>query len=122
FCITIEEALPCAGTPDPGNTTGPASACTGVDFNLTFENAEAASGLTYQWQSSPDGVTWTNVGTDSPTLTISQTAATYYQVIVTCDGFGSGTSTPLLVGMALCYCESTATSTSFEKISNVEIG
>ena len=93
--------LVCSGTPSAGITNGPATICSGVNFTLGLTGATTgASGITYQWQSSPDGITYSNVAGTSATFTTSQTASTYYQCIVTCTGSASSaTSTPLVVNM-----------------------
>ena len=116
----------CSGTPAPGNTiSSVTSVCPGINFNLSLQNPTAGSGVTYQWQSSADGTTWTNVtGATTPVLTSSLTASTFYRCQVTCTG-NTGTSTPVLVSLAptsACYCAAGATSTAFEKISNVTFG
>lgn len=116
----------CSGTPAPGNTiSSVTSVCPGINFNLSLQNPTAGSGVTYQWQSSADGTTWTNVtGATNPVLTSSLTASTFYRCQVTCTG-NTGTSTPVLVSLAptsACYCAAGATSTAFEKISNVTFG
>ena len=97
----------CSGTPDPGNTiSSSSSACSGVNFTLSLQNTTPGSGVTYQWQSSLNGLdSWTNLGTASTQVT-SQTAATYYRCEVTCDG-NTSTSTAVQVTMNSwinCYC------------------
>ena len=116
---------PCTGTPAPGNTisTG-AAVCTGASFTLSLQNTTLNSGLTYQWQSSPTNSGFTNIaGATNTTLTTTQTAATYYQCVVTCSGGGAGTSTPVQVGMTtLCnYCipVNSTGCTSGDEITNV---
>ena len=93
--------LPCAGTPDPGNTISSSNpACSGVNFTLSLQNTTPGTGVTYQWQYSPDGNDpWTNLGTAATQVT-SQTTATYYRCEVTCSG-NTGTSNPLLVNLFL---------------------
>jgi subtilisin-like proprotein convertase family protein len=119
---------PCAGTPNPGNTiSSAASVCPGINFNLSLQNGTPGAGVTYQWQSGPSATgPWTNiVGATNPTYSTSQTASTYYQAIVTCSGNPPGTSTPvqvLVTPPSGCYCAAGATSTAFEKISNVQFG
>ena len=79
---------PCSGTPDPGNTLSTAiTVCSGTSFTLSLQNTSYVIGLTYQWQSSPDNITYNNIsGATSSTLTKSQTAATFYRCNVTCLG------------------------------------
>src|SRR5690606_1834822 len=69
----------CAETPAPGNTTGRASVCTGVPFNLSIQNPSSETGISYQWESSADGSTWANAPGTSTNATYSatQTAATW---------------------------------------------
>ncbi len=92
-------ATGCFGTPTPGNTVSTApSVCAGTPFTLSVANATTGTGVTYQWQSATAiGGPYTNIaGATADTYTGTQTAATYYQLIVTCAG-SPGTSTPLLV-------------------------
>ncbi len=120
----------CSGTPNPGNSvSSTALACSGVNFTLSLQNSIPGSGLTYQWQTSSNGVTYVNAsGTSTDaTYTASQTAATYYQCVVTCTGSGiSTTSTPVMVGMNSainCYCTPAYTTgkTDGDLISNIVI-
>ncbi len=117
----------CSGTPTPGNTTASSpTVCPSANFTLGLQNNTLGTGVTYQWQSSADGVTYTNVaGATNSTLTISQTAATYYQAIVTCGAGTPSTSTPLQVPMNSflnCYCTSSALYIYDEDILNVTLG
>ena len=102
-------AAPCAGTPVPGNTiASTASACAGINFNLSLQNCTPGAGITYQWQrASAVGGPYTNIpGATGITLSISQTAATFYRSNVSC-GTNIGTSTPvqvLLNAPSNCYC------------------
>lgn len=96
----------CSGTPAPGATVSSSNpVCPGINFTLSL--ATPGAGVNYQWQSSPDGTTWTDVaGATNATLTTNQATAKYYRCNVTC-GANTGTSTPLQVTMAAptaCYC------------------
>ena len=114
----------CTGTPDPGNTvSSAATVCPNINFILSLQNTVPGSGITYQWQSSPDGTAWTNItGATSSTLTTSQTAATYYRCNVTCSG-NTGASAQVQVGMSAptsCYCQPPASDcTDGDEILNV---
>ena len=123
--LTYISGSGCTGTPAPGNTiSSAANVCSGVSFNLSLQNSTSGSGVTYQWQSSPDNATWANIsGATSGTLTTNQTAATYYRCNVTCSG-NTGTSNSVQVGMfgtAACmvYCVGTATCTGGDHVTNV---
>lgn len=77
--------ITCAGTPTTMSLTG---------------GATVATGLTYQWQSSPDNTTFTNItGATNSTYTVVQTVTTvYYRCIITCTASGlSATSGSVLV-------------------------
>ncbi|MEI9945644.1 MAG: choice-of-anchor J domain-containing protein [Chitinophagaceae bacterium] len=80
---------PCVPGSLAGGTTqsSTASACAGVSFNLTVTAASFGSGLTYQWESSLNGTSWTNIGgATSAGLTTSQSVATHYRRKMTCSG------------------------------------
>lgn len=98
----------CDATPAPGPTLSTlASVCASDNFTLSLTSPPSGLGLTFQWQTSPDGINWTNAGPNAAQWTTTQPTATYYQCIVTCDGEGAGTSDPLLVAMnapASCVC------------------
>ncbi len=106
--VTLSANFPCAGTPAPGNTLSTlATACPGTNFTLSLQNLTDGTGVTYQWQSSPDGTTWSNIsGATSATYTTNITASTYYRCDVTCSG-NTGTSTAtqvMLTPPSGCYC------------------
>ena len=90
---------PCTGTPVPGNTLNSAGAdtvCVGIPITLSIENAATLavfSGLSYQWQSSTDNVTWNNiVGATGPSY-VPSAGTFYYRCRVICANGGTGYST-----------------------------
>ncbi|MDR6341012.1 gliding motility-associated-like protein [Filimonas zeae] len=93
-------APPCTSA---GLTAGTATAsisslCAGEPFAVTLTGATVATGLTYQWQSSANGSTWSNIsGATSFLETMSQSASTYYRAVVTCANGGSANSVPVQV-------------------------
>lgn len=90
----------CSGTPTPGLTTATTTTiCLGGSTTLGITTTPVGSGITYQWQSSPDNVTYTNIASaTNSTYTATPTTATWYQCIVTCSaGPVSGTSTPIQI-------------------------
>ena len=118
--VTITQVQPpCTGTPTGGFAISSlANVCSTSKFLLSDTGSTTGyAGLTYQWQSSPDGNAWTNiVGATNLTDSIkSQVAATYYRNVVTCSASGiSSNSASILVGMNpafLCVC-SPATGTT----------
>jgi hypothetical protein len=117
---------PCSGTPAPGNTLSSApSVCVGSTVDLSLQNATAGTGVTYQWQSSSDNITYADIsGATALTYTATIAASTYYRCNVTCSG-NTGTSTPLQVTTSIfssCYCASGATNTADTEILNVTLG
>ena len=124
--ITFIPGVACSGTPTAGATAASANPiCPSVPTTLSLTGATMGTGLTYQWQSSTDGITYTNIsGATSSSYVATQTANTYYQCVLTCSG-NSSTSTPLLVTTNTfinCYCTSAALYTGDEEIWNVSIG
>lgn len=97
---------PCSGTPTPGNTVASANpACLSASPVLSLQNATSGSGVTYQWQSSPNGTTWSNIS-GATSATYSPTATAYYRCNVTCSS-NTGTSSSLLFTLTnfmSCYC------------------
>ena len=125
--ITFVKATPCSGNPSPGTTkSSVAGSCTGIPFTLSTSSpvVGGTSGITYQWQSSTAGAvgSYTNIpSATNVTYTTTQTAATYYQLVVTCANGGAvSNSTPLLVGFSnVCYCAASGASSGGGTITNV---
>lgn len=128
YLINLVTPSGCSGTPPASNTLSSApNACSGANFTLSLSNPYSLSGYTYQWQSSPDNITYTNIGgATNNTLVRNQTASTWYRCIITCsNGGATTTSTALQVTMAPpynCNCVSTATSDFDTDITNVTVG
>jgi subtilisin-like proprotein convertase family protein len=118
----------CTGTPDPGNTlSSVTSICPNTPFNLGLSNVVNGLGITYQWQSSNNNITYTNItGATSNSYSATLFGDTWFRCAVTCGGNGNiGYSTPILVTQApisSCYCTSTATDDADEDIFRVKIG
>ncbi len=75
----------CSGTPAASNTlislTPPV--CNGAIFTLSLSQAYTA--VEYQWQSSPDNMTWSNIpGATFDTYVTSTSTQTYYRAVITC--------------------------------------
>ena len=127
--LEITYTLPpaCSAAPSPGATNASAaSVCPSTPVNLTLPSLAGEPGMTFQWQSSPDGVTYSDiVGATTPAYSTTQSSTTYYQCIVTCTNVGlSSTSTPVMVSTTPfmnCYCTSIPTSTIDEEIYNVTV-
>ena len=126
----------CTGTPAPGNTiftdiNGCTNAtpviCPSVPFLLSVQNPTAGSNVTYQWQSSPDGISYIDIpgATNNTLITSLSSTQLYFQALVFCSGI-PGTSTPIHVGLTpagQCYCIPTPSDcTDGDIITNVTIG
>jgi hypothetical protein len=136
YSVVILAAVPCSGTPAPGNTTTTnASPCPGANFLLGTENEMGQLGLTFQWQSSTVGAGGpfanNGLGTASTQTTMAN-VPTWYRVNVTCSG-NTGSSIPVLVAPTLspaCYCTVSAnsddntglTNVTFNSINNSSVG
>jgi gliding motility-associated-like protein len=96
--ITFEPAAPCTEPPVPGTVTASSNpVCLNTPFTLSLTGATGGTGQTYQWQSSPNNSTWTDVpGATNATLTTTQSVSTYYRVRLTC-GSSTVTGSSLLV-------------------------
>jgi hypothetical protein len=93
YTIIVIPPTPCAGTPTAGASTSTSTSlgCAGIPFTLGLSGSVLASGLSYQWQSSPDNLTWTNItGATSQSYTTTQTQAIrYYRCVITCTSGGA---------------------------------
>lgn len=124
----IPTCAPCSGAPAPGNTISSLgnSICPNSNFVLSLQNQTTGSGISYQWYSSPDGITYSPIsGATSQTYSSTMTSAISYYCTVDCSGTSTN-STPIsliLAGFNQCYCTPlyfTGT-TAGDLISNVEI-
>lgn len=86
--FNVTPAAACSGTPNAGAAVSTSTnlGCAGVPFTLSLSGATVATGLTYQWQSSPDNNVWTDItGATASTFTTTQTQAVrHYRCVVTC--------------------------------------
>jgi hypothetical protein len=101
-CIGSSSA--CTNPVFAGATTASVTtACDGYAFTLSLTGAAVGSGLSYQWQSSLNGTTWSDIiGANGSTASVSQTVMTYYRCIVTCSAGSTANSTALMVDMGQC--------------------
>ena len=118
-------STPCAGTPNPGATTGPAAVCPTVPFNLGITTPQNFAGITYLWEKSTTGVggPWSAAGSTSSVFNTNISVATAFRCQVTCTNSSITTiSTPINVTInppSSCYCAGGATDVVDEKISRV---
>ncbi|MES2702488.1 MAG: Ig-like domain-containing protein [Bacteroidota bacterium] len=85
--IGADEVLVCSGTPATGSISATVTtACSSLSSTLNLPSVLPAIGLTYQWQNSSDGGTYSDIGgatTSSYAASISST--TYYKATVGCS-------------------------------------
>ncbi|NBR13328.1 MAG: hypothetical protein EBU01_01955, partial [Crocinitomicaceae bacterium] len=105
YTVNISAAIPCSGTPTPGNTIASATSVpSGTTVNLSLQNATTGSGVTYQWYSSTTSATgpWTTIGSaTNATYSTAVTVQTWFYCVVTCPGNGGTSSTPVGVTVTL---------------------
>lgn len=90
-------SLPCSGTPIAGTTVSNFNGvCTPTNVSFSLVGTTAATGLTYQWQTSPNNSTWTNAPSTTSTYTQMITANTYFRCIVACGTFTSASTSALV--------------------------
>ncbi|MCS6991094.1 MAG: T9SS type A sorting domain-containing protein [Chitinophagales bacterium] len=123
--LLVAEYPPCSGTPNAGTAVSSGiSACSGVPFKLSLTGSSLASGLAYQWESSPDGINWSAMpGATTQVYMAAQTTPTYYRCKVTCTNSGlSAYSTVVYVDQlgapSLPYIESFETITVDNELPN----
>lgn len=104
----------CSASTFPQNVVAQASKtsiCS--DENLTFSLSTAmplATGITYQWKSSADGITYTNTGTASASATATLTAsanARWFKCDVLCNGSVQFTSAPVAIALQVTVLSTT---------------
>jgi len=122
YTLVVVTGTPCATTPDLSGSTvavTPTSAGAGESYIVTATTPPTESGLTFQWQSSPNGNdSWTDVGSSSSTYApLTATAPTglgtklYYHLKVTCSAGGSDAFTTNEAVFETEYCTPTTTNT-----------
>lgn len=122
YAVNIAALASCSGTPAGGVAQSTAtSVCSGANFTLSLTGASNNPGIIYQWQSSPDNITWNDIsGATSTTLTTQQATAFYYRCKLTCTNSGlQGFSSSQLVNMQICYCTPAVVSCSAYGIDSV---
>jgi Pregnancy-associated plasma protein-A/Secretion system C-terminal sorting domain/SprB repeat/Ig-like domain CHU_C associated len=93
---------PCSGQPVAGTAAaaGTDTLCTGSK-TINLSGASSGTGISVQWQSSPNGTTWTNASGAANGISYSappSAGVMYYHAIVTCAGSGlSATSNAVAV-------------------------
>jgi hypothetical protein len=98
--VTYTIPPPCSGTPTGGTTVAtPTAACPGANVAISVTGSTTgATGLTFQWQSSPDNIApYTDIaGAVGTTLNTTITSSKYFRRKITCSGLDAF-STPVQV-------------------------
>jgi len=107
YMVNIVAPPPCTGTPAEGTAnSGIGTACAGSVINLTLSGA-SSSGINYQWQSAPDGTSWTNIsGATAAALNATESTNTYYRCNLTCSysGLADSSTSVYVPYSSTCYC------------------
>lgn len=92
---------PCTNPPVIGTLSASPSSlpCPNSSVTLTLAGASPSLGQSFTWQSSTDNITYTNIGTPTPSPTISVTpmSTTWYRCQVVCSGGTPVTSNAIQV-------------------------
>lgn len=107
YIITIDTLAACSGTPTAGAVFGQDSVCSGTNFNMSINGGSYGAGQTFQWQSSTDTITWTDLTNDTNlTITTSITTPTYYRFYTVCNGNADTSKFKMMVlnPYYMCYC------------------
>ncbi len=110
YLITISAGSVCTNPPTAGTTLSTLdSVCTTSSFTLSLQGNSLGTGQTYQWQSSPNNSTWSNIsGATGITYSGTQSTATYYRCLVTCGAsVGSASKYIKMTSLSQCYCTAT---------------
>jgi gliding motility-associated-like protein len=89
---------PCVGTPYAGIAEISLSeGCTGYTMNVdlsAYAYSDNIGGIVYQWQSSPDGTSWTDIpgANDPSSSTVTVSTETYYRLMLTCTNSGESST------------------------------
>lgn len=118
--LSLIQQLPaCTGTPAASSAVvlnGPV--CAQQNASLALTPASTASGLSYQWQGSTNGTTYTNiVGATSATFNGSQAQGPWYRAVVTCTATGLSVTSG---GVQATFAATACPGCNVEFISNVE--
>ncbi len=98
FCREIQLSVPVPGAPTPGSIGASQTLCGGSTPAPLTSTALAGAGIgqyIYQWQSSPDNITWTDIpGANAPGYTPGAlSVTTYFRRLVTSGFCGPRTPT-----------------------------
>jgi subtilisin family serine protease len=86
--LQLANPVPCTSPPAVGTASvSPSSFCVPTSVSLGLSGVTFGTGMTFQWQSSPNNSTWTNIsGATGQSASVSVSASTWYRCLVTCSG------------------------------------
>ncbi|MFM1947205.1 MAG: hypothetical protein RL207_1488, partial [Bacteroidota bacterium] len=87
YRFTIIPAPNCTGVPNASTvSTTLTTGCPGTPFTLSATGLSIGNGISYQWQSSPNGVnSWTNItGATSVNYVATTSTTLYYRIVTSC--------------------------------------
>ncbi len=125
FRLTVNAATNCSGAPASSTTLSTANpVCSGSSFTLSLSVTYLNLGITYQWRSSTNGSSYSDIsGATNPTYTTTQSSTKYYRCRVTCSISGQSTTSSALQvtqnTFTNCYCIPPASDCSDDKITSV---
>jgi hypothetical protein len=100
IAVTGNGSAACSASPSAGTAgASPASGNSATAITLTLSGASSGGGLTFQWQSSPDASSWTNIAgaNTNPFVFTGLTGNTHFRCVTTCPTFGSANSSSTFV-------------------------
>lgn len=88
--IFLVNWIDCTGTPNGGTAQASVTNACVDPFTLSVTGASSGNGIGYQWQSSTNGTTWTNIpGANGLNYTTTQIGTTFYRLVVSCAFSGT---------------------------------
>jgi len=100
YTLSVLALAACSGSPANSQTiANTTSVCSGNTVNLSLSiNYSNLSGITYQWQQSPNGTTFTDIsGAISAAYSTAVTSTTYFRCIITCTNGGAQTTSTAVI-------------------------
>jgi hypothetical protein len=131
YCIQVAAAVNCSGIPNASTASITSTGgCPNASITLSASNFTFGTGISYQWQSSANGVTgWTNIAGATATNYTTSTASTLYYRLVTSCLYSASSNQSNVVSYAVagnqCACGAYPASVPFynyyNDITNVTI-
>jgi hypothetical protein len=112
YTVTIAPGVPCSGTPVAGVLSATKlKICPATNDTLTLTGATIAVGVTYDWEESTNGTTWTSTGDTTFQIInygLNANDSIYYRVKVKCANGGSVYTNVIKIvantNVFECYC------------------